>query len=755
MKRILALLAVAAALAACKENNQEEAFSLTTQPSSIEFSSEDSSSKFITISTDGNWTAKPSAEWILLDKTSGSGKGSVTVSVEANPLEGERTGAIDIAASKNGASLSSSISVTQAGNGRTPVVPAAIPDASGNASTTYQLLVYSFADSNGDGVGDFRGIQNKLDYLAGMGITALWLSPIHPCDSYHGYDVQDYYSVNPLFGTEADFKSLVDAAHTKGIDIYIDYVLNHSGKGNAWFKQALADPSSPYRDYYFFSSNPSADYKSFPMLSGTTINTGEWKVAASGSPKITIKKTTESVKTGSSLWNIWLWQSGQDGKALQFADAGNGTLYLVTEINGTVGLLLRKYMSWDAGSKFGASGSGSGSETVSEGVAKSLVAEGGDLSFTGSGRYRIELTDYSIENLYYMGCFSDWMPDLNYGSVATCESNACFQDLAASAKKWIDLGIDGFRLDAVKHICGGISSWNNSSNQTFLKKWYDTCNAAYKAAGHSDDIFMVGEVWDSHSVEKNYYKGINSCFEFGYWPLLYRALTSQSTASYVSTVTGFINDHKAVRADAQTSLFMTNHDHSSQTGNGQARAADDLGRNLAREKQAAAMILTTPGKPFVYQGEELGYWGNADGKGDEYIRTPILWDKAGKDCARKGVNNKVDSAMLTADISVEAQDADEQSLLNTYKTWGRLRDAYPALGNGEMSASNISGTGIASWYMSAGSEKMLVIHNCASVERTVSVSDSMSQPVALLGSAAYQGTQLSLAGNSSVVFKLN
>ncbi len=743
------LLAFAVAVA-CEPKQQEEAFTLTVTPTELSFASEDDSFQPVIINTTGNWTATPSAEWIFLDKNSGSAKGSITVSVAPNGSNSVRNATIAITANKEGKQMEASISVSQGSSEKTNIVPAAIPSATGNASTTYQLLVYSFADSNGDGIGDFKGIQNKLDYLAGMGVKALWLSPIHPSDSYHGYDVQDYFAVNPAFGTEADFKNLVDAAHAKDIDIYIDYVLNHSGKGNEWFKQALADPSSPYRDYYFFSSNPSADYKNFPMLTGTSINTGEWKVAASGSPRLTIKSTTESEKTGSSNWNLYLWQDGQTTRELRFVDEGNGTLYLVAEINGSVGMLLRKYMNWDAGSKFGASGSGK----LTEGATMNLVAEGGDISFTGSGRYRIEVSNYATETMYYMGCFSDWMPDLNYGAVSDCENNACFKDLAASADKWIAMGIDGFRLDAVKHICGGISSYNHTSNQTFLKKWYDRCNASYKAAGHSDEIFMVGEVWDGHNYEKNYYKGINSCFEFGYWPLLYRALTSGSTSNYVSTVMGFVNDHKAVRPDAQTALFMTNHDHSSQTGNGQARAADDLGKDLAKEKQAAAMILTSPGKPFVYQGEELGYWGNADGKGDEYIRTPILWDKAGKDCAKKGVNNKVDASMLKAGISVEAQLEDEASLLNNYRTWGRLRDAYPALGGGEMSVSGITGAGIASWYMTSGSEQMLVIHNCANSERTVTVTDSMSAPVALLGSAWYKEKDLTLGANSSVVFKV-
>ena len=166
------------------------------------------------------------------------------------------------------------------------------------------------------------------------------------------------------------------------------------------------------------------------------------------------------------------------------------------------------------------------------------------------------------------------------------------------------------------------------------------------------------------------------------------------------------------------------------------------------------MMLTTGGKPFIYQGEELGYWGNSKDRGDEYLRAPILWDKAGKDCAKKGVNNKVDSGMLTSSISVEAQSADENSLLNAYKTWSLLRNTYPALAEGEMSTTTLSGSSIASWYMSAGSQKLLVIHNCAGSEKTVTVSDSMDKPVALLGSAKTSGKDLILGAHSSVVFEL-
>ena len=717
------------------KNKQEPQDTLTVSPASLEFEAEDVSTKLVYVTTEKDWTATPSATWIHMEKTSGTGKVTLAVKVDANTGV-DRTGSISVKGS-------STVSVAVSQKGRNIVTVVANPDSfDGNkrSSTTYQLLIYSFADSDGDGIGDFKGIQSKLDYLDGLGVTALWLSPAHPSDSYHAYDVTDYYTVNPLYGTEQDFKDLIDAAHGKGIKIYMDYVLNHSGKGNDWFRQALADPSSKYRDYYFLSSNPQADYLTFPMLKGTTYQAGEWKQATSGAPKLTVTRTDEAVTSGTLDWNLWFWQ-GDASQAIRFKDRGDGTYYLVMDIDGSCGMLVRKYMNWNAGSKFGASGGGK----LTEGTPMTLVGDGGDITFTGSGRYKVELSDISSETLYYMGCFSDWMPDLNYGDPATAETNPTFQDLAASADKWINLGVDGFRLDAVKHICGGIGSFNHSANRTLLKKWYEHCNDTYQAAGHSDNIFMVAEEWDGHDVEMNYYKSLTSCFEFDYFGVLSSAVNG-SASSYVSSVNRFVSDHTSQRADAVTSFHMTNHD--------QNRAAESFGREAAKEKQAAAMILTTPGKPFIYQGEELGYYGKKD-NGDEYVRTPILWDKAGTQCAKKGVNDKVDTGMLKGEISVEAQTADTGSLLNVYKTWSRLRNTYPALSEGAMTDAGLSGgNSVAAWYMTSGSQKMLVIHNVASSEKSVTVKDDLSTPVALLGSATLDHDVLTLSAHSSVVFKL-
>ena len=635
------------------------------------------------------------------------------------------------------------------GENNEPTKPEVKTD-NGMSGITYQLLIYSFADSDGDGVGDFKGIQNKLDYLEDLGITAIWLSPAHPTSSYHAYDVNDYYALNPLYAVgqktaekaEADFKELLAAAHNKGISIYMDYVLNHSGKNNAWFQEAVANPSSKYRDYYFFSANPSADYKNFPMLKGTSYKADEWKQVTGGSPKLTITQTTESVTNGSDSWNLYMWQDGAGDKSVKFVKKSDGGYYLVMDINGKWGLLVRKYPNWNAGSKFGAK---SGNTTLQVGTPLELVADGADIFFTGSGRYKIELTDVSTETLYYMGCFSDWMPDLNYGDVSVAENNACFQDLAASADKWINLGVDGFRLDAVKHICGGISSYSNSSNQTLLKKWYDHCNATYKAAGHSDNIFMVAEAWDGHDIEKQYYKGLTSCFEFDFGYKLRDALNSGNASGFASIVGKYVSDHTAQRADAITSFFLSNHD--------QNRFASEIGKNLDKQKLAAAVRLTIPGKPFIYQGEELGYWGTKNG-GDEYVRTPILWDKAGKQCAKKGVENKVDNSMLTANISVEAQQENKASILNVYKKFAKARNASKALAKGTIKEIPSNDKAIAIWEMIYEGEKVLVAHNFGPGTVTVPLSSySTENELVSNGTIGKGGNGITMGPYSSVVYK--
>lgn len=124
----------------------------------------------------------------------------------------------------------------------------------------YEIFVYSYADANGDGVGDFQGLESKLPYIADMGFNGIWLMPIMPSPSYHKYDVTDYYTVDPQYGTLEDFRSMLAKAHELGIDIIIDLVVNHSSSEHPWFLDAKTGPDAKFRDYYVWSEEPQEGY---------------------------------------------------------------------------------------------------------------------------------------------------------------------------------------------------------------------------------------------------------------------------------------------------------------------------------------------------------------------------------------------------------------------------------------------------------------------------------------------------------------
>ena len=124
----------------------------------------------------------------------------------------------------------------------------------------YEIFVRSFYDSDGDRVGDLNGIAEKLDYLSDLGVGGIWLMPVHPSPSYHGYDVTDYYAINSEYGTMEDFKNLLEQAHARGIRVILDMVFNHTSNQHPWFQSARNDENSPYRDWYNWSQEQRAGY---------------------------------------------------------------------------------------------------------------------------------------------------------------------------------------------------------------------------------------------------------------------------------------------------------------------------------------------------------------------------------------------------------------------------------------------------------------------------------------------------------------
>ncbi len=120
-------------------------------------------------------------------------------------------------------------------------------------AVVYQIYPRSFCDSNGDGIGDIPGIISKLDHLKELGVNCVWLSPIYKSPQHdNGYDISDYYDIYPPFGTMDDFKEMLKQMHDRGIRLIMDLVVNHTSNEHMWFKEAIKDKSSPYRDYYFF-----------------------------------------------------------------------------------------------------------------------------------------------------------------------------------------------------------------------------------------------------------------------------------------------------------------------------------------------------------------------------------------------------------------------------------------------------------------------------------------------------------------------
>lgn len=130
----------------------------------------------------------------------------------------------------------------------------------------YQVFVRSFYDSDGDGIGDLKGVQAKLDYIQSLGANIIWLSPIHPSPSYHGYDVTDYYGVNPDFGTKDDLLALIQAVHERGMYIIMDYIANHTSNQHPMFLERLGHPEVTQGNFYSWTNDAQTDYRGFAGL---------------------------------------------------------------------------------------------------------------------------------------------------------------------------------------------------------------------------------------------------------------------------------------------------------------------------------------------------------------------------------------------------------------------------------------------------------------------------------------------------------
>ncbi len=340
----------------------------------------------------------------------------------------------------------------------------------------YEIYVRSFSDSDGDGVGDFRGLTSRLPYLEELGITGIWLMPIHASPSDHGYDVTDYRSVNPQYGTKQDFKNFLEAAQSRGIKVILDYVMNHSSSQHPWFVQSAAN-NPEYRNYYRWSATrPSGN--------------GPW---------------------GQQVWH-----------------ARNGA--------------------------------------------------------------------------YFYGLFWDGMPDINYDHAPVKDS------IFAAARYWLeDVGVDGFRLDAVLYLDEDGSTLENTPETFQILQDFKT-----ETTSANPNSFLVGEAWTQSNIIKNYVSNnrLDYAFEFD---LSYRIIGAANTGQ-TSALASHLNFITTLYGPGKWGTFLTNHD--------QNRVGNELAFHPGKLRVASQLLLTVPGVPYLYYGEEVGMSGV---KPDPNIRLPLNW----------------------------------------------------------------------------------------------------------------------------------
>jgi glycosidase len=288
---------------------------------------------------------------------------------------------------------------------------------------------------------------------------------------------------------------------------------------------------------------------------------------------------------------------------------------------------------------------------------------------------------------WYYGVFWEGMPDLN---LRNPEVTAELEDVA---RFWLeDMGVDGFRLDAAKHL---IEDGETQTNTPETHAWL----AGFKASVDAVDpgALLVGEVWDPPSIAGSYVPdSLDMTFDFGLAAAIRLALQNGRAAPLR---TGLM-DSLAAWPPNQNATFLTNHD--------QTRIMTELGGDTAAAKLAAFILLTGPGTPFLYYGEEIGMTGT---KPDERIRTPMRWTPDGPAAGFSSVEPWQPLSEDPAEVNVASESGNPDSLLSTYRDLVRVRDASPALGTGATTLLDGGAEPVIGWLRTTADETLLVVVN--------------------------------------------
>jgi maltose alpha-D-glucosyltransferase/alpha-amylase len=452
----------------------------------------------------------------------------------------------------------------------------------------YQIPVKSFFDSTGDGYGDLRGVIEKLDYIRDLGVDCLWIMPLYPSPLRDdGYDISDFVSIDPTYGTVEDFAELIASAHARGIRVIADMVMNHSSDQHAWFQEARSDPNSPKRDYYVWTDDPA-------KYSGTRI------------------------------------------------------IFTDTEVS-----------NW---------------------------------------------TFDPVAGQYFWHRFFSHQPDLNY------DNEEVQREMLDIMRFWMNIGLDGFRCDAVPYLFEreGTNCENLPETHQFLRRARNMIETEYPGA------IMLAEAnqWPSDVVE---YFGtedepeFHMAFHFPLMPRMYMAMRRELRTPIVEVM----ESTPEIGAGNQWAIFLRNHDELTlemvtdaerdymyyeyakdprmRINVGIRRRLAPLLENGRRQMEMmTSLLLSMPGTPCLYYGDEIGmgdniYIGDRNG-----VRTPMQWSgdrNAGfsrADWARLYSPVIMDPVYGYQAVNVEAQNRTPTSLLNWTKRVLAVRKRYQAFGRGSL-----------------------------------------------------------------------
>lgn len=507
----------------------------------------------------------------------------------------------------------------------------------------YQLHIKSFFDANGDGIGDFEGLYQKLDHIAALGVTAIWVLPFFPSPRRDdGYDIADYNNVSPDYGTMDDFQKFVQAAHDRNLKVIIELVINHTSDQHPWFQRARhSPPGSPERDFYVWSDT---DQK-FP----------ETRI-----------------------------------------------IFLDTE---------KSNWSFDA-----------------------------------------------VAGAYYWHRFYSHQPDLNFDNPLVME------ELLKVMRLWLETGIDGFRLDAIPYLVEreGTNNENLPETHVILKRIRAALDETHPG------VMLLAEANQWPEDTREYFGDGDEChmaFHFPLMPRMYMAIAKEDRFP----ITDILRQTPAIPDNCQWAIFLRNHDEltlemvtdeerdylwSTYAADKRARINLGIRRRLAplmerdrrRIELMNALLLSMPGTPVLYYGDEIGmgdniYLGDRDG-----VRTPMQWSPD-----RNGGFSKADPARLVLPpisdpiygyeaVNAEAQLADAHSLLNWTRRMLALRGSYRAFGRGTLRLLAPSNRRILAYLREDGDDVLLCVMNLSRVPQAVELDLSAFEgrvPVELTGMSPF------------------